>query len=269
MSIKCGTLRLSDYEDPAYTNHPFVGGRRLIYRKQWEIVTELMAIEDCLHPDALVLVVGAGHENTLYYLAGLAKLVFATDLYLDPGDWVEWADRQIMTAPMAIMPKAEAHSPDWVFHQGHNPKRIIGLHRDGRNLHLPDGLFDAVICTSSIEHFGAYDADENPMAAALDMGRVLKPGGVLSICTEFKISGEGGGWPGVRLFDAEGLQRLIVAPSGCELMAPLDLGIDDATLASAFPLEDWVNGNRPHGVGVVTHKGYTFTSVHLAMRKPL
>lgn len=265
MTVKCGILSVADYDDPAYVNHLFMDGQRLVYRKQWEIVTELMAVEDCLGDEALVLVVGAGREPTLFYLSRLAKLVFATDLYLTPGVWVDTADTKIMTATEEAMTAPDANSPAWMHEQ--QPWRIVGLHRDGRALRLPSDLFDAVICTSSIEHFGAYDVDANPQMAAAEMARVLKPGGVLSITTEYKISGEGVGWPGVRLFDAADLHRLIIEPSGCDF-APMDLTVSKATLATAFPLERRVNGECPPVEAVLTHQGYTFTSVHLALRKP-
>ncbi len=59
-------------------------------------------------------------------------------------------------------------------------------HIDGRWLRFPDETFDGIYSSGSIEHFGGLDFVAN---AAFEMGRVLKPGGVLTLSTEFKIAG--------------------------------------------------------------------------------
>src|SRR5205085_28245 len=57
---------------------------------------------------------------------------------------------------------------------------------DGRTLAFDAAAFDIVYSLSSIEHFGGF---EGARAAVLEMARVLKPGGVLAIATEYILSG--------------------------------------------------------------------------------
>lgn len=47
--------------------------------------------------------------------------------------------------------------------------------------YLPKGLFDIIICTEVLEHVS------NPFAAATEMKRILKPGGLLFLTTPFNF----------------------------------------------------------------------------------
>jgi len=100
--------------------------------------------------------------------------------------------------------------------------------------------------------------------AAREMGRVLKPGGVLSLSTEYKLSGDGWGFDIVRTFDTGDLMRYIVEPSGLEMVDELQTTVSDATLATRWHMHD---PQPPDVEAVVAYGEYEFTSVHLALRK--
>ena len=153
------------------------------------------------------------------------------------------------------------------FTNGHafNRKRIVVQHMDGRRLNYPDNSFDGIFSSGSIEHFGGWS---DIATAAREIGRVLKPGGIASISTEFKLSGEGEGWNGIRLFTPDLLQQHIIKPSGLTLVDIPDWSVDEATLATAWDLRDIVfHGKKPPVEGVLREHGFLFTSVHLALRK--
>src|SRR3954469_8879721 len=97
----CKALSLEDFEDPEISGlisdvwrrgaeragPEFPRGRE--HRKQWEAAMAIGALRDggAVREDAEVLGVGAGFEPTIFWLTRHVRRVFATDLYLEPGDW--------------------------------------------------------------------------------------------------------------------------------------------------------------------------------------
>ena len=244
------------------------------YRKYWEVAMSVRALRDfgALRPDAVVLGVGAGTETTLFYLTNRVRQVFATDLYLDPGSWST-------TAPSFMLFEPERAAP-YEFERS----RLVVQHMDGRVLHYPDNTFDGIFSSSSIEHFGSLEFIAN---AAYEMGRVLRPGGVLTLSTEYRLSGPPGGVGIDRclILSKEDLQRYIVDASGLELVGELATAASDQTLATKRDLTTYIEeadaflaqqGKYPRA-GEVTeskyphlvlvHEGYVFCSVHLTLRK--
>lgn len=227
-----------------------------IHRKSWEVASAVMALRQggALREGARILGVGAGKEVTIFHLTRYAGEVHATDLYVDAGIWSEHAPGQMLLDPLACAP-----FPDW------QPQRLIVQHMDARRLRYPDNHFDGVFTSSSIEHFGTR---EDVAQAAAELGRVLKPGGVATISTEWMISGGASmGFDGVLLFDEDAIRRYIVEPSGLAMVDDLEFEVDDESLATEVTLEAAIARlTYPHVV--LRHKGYQFTSVHLALRKP-
>ena len=74
---------------------------------------------------------------------------------------------------------------------------------------LADASFDGIFSSSSIEHFGGPAT----CAALKEMHRVLRPGGVLSISTEFRIEGPSPAGPGCLMFDEAELRGLLLTVS--------------------------------------------------------
>ncbi len=242
------------------------------HRKDWEVAMAVRTLRElgALHRDATILGVAAGAEDTSFFLTREAKQVFATDRYLASGDWEP-------TAPLSMLIQAQDVAP-YEFESN----RLVVQHMDGRYLNYPDDTFDGIYSSGSIEHFGDLD---DVASAAYEMGRVLKPGGVLTLSTEIRLGGPPGGigWPGLTLlFSIENLQRFIVDASGLEPVDELDSDVSDETLSVRRDLtlaitqhlaatsageqrEEYAAWDFPHIV--LVHEGYVFTSVHLALRK--
>jgi len=243
------------------------------HRKDWEVAMAVRTLRHfgALHRDATILGVAAGAEDTSFFLTREAKQVFATDRYLASGDWEPTAPLSMLIQPQDVAP--------YPF----DADRLVVQHMDGRSLRYPDDTFDGIYSSGSIEHFGDLD---DVASAAYEMGRVLKPGGVLTLSTEIRLAGPPGGigWPGLTLlFSAENLQRFIVDASGLELVDELDTDVSEETLSVRRDLtqsilqhlaatkegeqrEEYEAWEFPHII--LLHEGYVFTSVHLALRKP-
>jgi ubiquinone/menaquinone biosynthesis C-methylase UbiE len=228
-------------------------------RKAWEIDMALTTLKHfgAIRRDAEILGVGAGTERTIFDLSNKVGRVFATDLYATPGVWKETAVPDMLRGSFKNVAKGIDH----------NPRRIVVQHMDMRDLQYEDDSFDAVFSSGSIEHVGSW---EDVSKAAREIGRVLKPGGIATISTEFKISGKGDGWEGVLLFTPEKLQKYIIEASGLDLVDEPTWGqpVDDETMKTAHKLYDIVAHKKMPAVeGVLLEHGFAFTSVHLALVK--
>jgi SAM-dependent methyltransferase len=244
------------------------------YRKYWEIAMSVRALQrfGALRQDADILGVGAGTEATVFYLTNHVQNVFASDLYLAAGSWGSSAPWRMLVSPDRFAP--------YPYRRDH----LIVQNMDGRLMHYPDNTFDGIFSSGSIEHFGGW---QSIAASAYEMGRVLKPGGIMTVSTEYRVDGPpgGDGWDGLRFFAPADLRRYIVEASGLEPVDELSTAISAATLASTrshslyeadneaalakqgrFPrVGEVIWSHYPHLV--LTLSGYTFTSVHLTLRK--
>jgi SAM-dependent methyltransferase len=241
------------------------------YRKYWEVAMTVRALRDLgmLHAHAELLGVGAGNEPTVFHLTRSARRVFATDLYLASGAWGASANASMLTAP-------EGHWPfSW------NPRRLVVQHMDALDLRYEDASFDGVFSSSSIEHFGDFGAVRR---SAHEMFRVLKPGGVLALSTEFRLAGPSPGPPMTNMFSPSEIYEHIVGDDDWQLVSPLDTHMSNRTLATEVDFWE-VDGDQSaqaeqHG-GLFTFKveyaryphivlrqdEYLFTSVHLTLAK--
>jgi SAM-dependent methyltransferase len=230
-------------------------------RKSWEVGMAALALQTlgAARPEAEILGVGAGHEATVFHLTNVVRRVFATDLYLTPGSW----ERTALTEMLA--------SPERFWGGRWNPRRLVVQHMDATDLRYEDGSFDGVFSSSSIEHFGT---DQTVRRSAEEMCRVLRPGGICSVSTEFRIRGGGEGIHEIRLFSDVELQRLLVEDLPWDLVDPLDLTLSTTTAqveVNFLEASDDVIKGRPNWSTyphiVLTAGGYAWTSVHLALRR--
>lgn len=248
MPIYNRVLHLSDYQ-----------AFGVKYRKDWEVAISLKTLREfgAVRPDALILGVGAGKEPTIYELSNEVRFVFATDLYLDMKAWGNFGP-EYLACPADFAPEGVRF----------DAQRIIPQHVDMTNMPYPDDTFDGVFSSGSIEHVGTngapnYDAIR---AAAREIGRVVKPGGIISLSTEWKLAGEGWGFDNVVLFDEALIMKYIVEPSGCELVDEPDWSFD-GDMNHAVDLSLRVAGFMPDVEYVLREGQFIFTSVHVALRR--
>jgi SAM-dependent methyltransferase len=149
-----------------------------MHRKSYEWTQLLFGLTrlDALGEDASVLSVGAGHECVLYWLANHAGRVVATDQY--EGRWQSDGARE-GDADVLARPEDFAPFP-------YRTDRLRFERMDGRRLNFPDATFSVAYSLSSIEHFGGFDGARGALE---EMGRVVRPGGVVAVATEYILSG--------------------------------------------------------------------------------
>jgi SAM-dependent methyltransferase len=253
-----------------------------VERKVWEFGMLALFLEQTgrMSDQTEALAVGAGDERIVFWLANRLGRVVATDIYGEG----QFSDRE---ARSSMLEDPAAHAPF-----RYREDRLEVRWMDARRLEFPDASFDVVFSLSSFEHFGA---PEDVAAAARELGRVLRPGGHAFVVTEcfvhrhplnaasvdlaVKVAtlGRKRTRAGVRrravvveVFTARELERLIIRPSGLELMQPLDL---------TLPPESRVNVTRTDQAGLHPASGdywphvllkagrSTFTSVALPLQK--
>lgn len=196
------------------------------YRKHWEMGMVLLAVKRFLDPErrGFALGVGAGTEATSFCLTNYFDRVFATDLYAGEG----WG----LNSPPAMLRDPAAFAGDINCRM----ERLVVQHMDARQLGYEDGTFDLVYSCGAIEHFGR---PEEIRQAARQIGRVLRPGGIAAIATEFSVAGPAG-YLGhdTLLFDPDAIADLIIEPSGCEPVTEPEFTVSESTRARRVPFSE-------------------------------
>jgi SAM-dependent methyltransferase len=275
-----------DFDDPAIRQRireivPELEPDAELHRKYWEFAMLTLFLEDAgrLDDDAEALAVGAGHETVLFWLANRLGRVVATDIYGEGSFAGREADPTMLDDPTYFSPYP------------YREDRLEVRHMDARKLEYPDESFDVVFTLSSIEHFGRPDG---VIEAAREIGRVLKRGGVAFIVTECflrthpldepAVQVAVRGLTGGRLFATANLKRrtdeifrkseiprLIVEPSGLELVQPLDFDLSKQSFDNlirwrrAGKLEPRTGQAFPHVV--LKAHGSPWTSLALPLHK--
>ncbi|MDR3467169.1 MAG: methyltransferase domain-containing protein [Xanthobacteraceae bacterium] len=233
----------------------------------WQCAMTMRAFDrhGLLGSGALVAGIGAGIESPLYALAAGGCVVVAADRYLDA------TPRAVLT-PAGMMARPESFT-SISYPRGN----IIPVNADARALNLPSERFDAAYVANLLEHLGSGEA---VAAAAEEIGRILKLGGVASVSTEFRLDG-----PADRedfdsrwmLFTRQRIDQLIVRPSGLRLVADDFSAPSNGTFAGKRILSDFrspagsleslrASRDMPPNL-VMFHDGFLFCSVHLTLRK--
>jgi SAM-dependent methyltransferase len=189
-------------------------GGTLRHRKDWEWALGIIAMQKLgkLNKGSVAVGVGAGKEAVLFYLAKYIKHVFATDLY-GGGSWAE--------APVDFPANPRKYSPS-----NYEENALTVLRMDGTKLEFPTDNFDIAFSFSSIEHFGGVNHG-GALQALKEIERVLKPGGIAIVATEYVINGKAH----EEFFNSDTIYSdLLTKLTNLQLVEPLDLSISPKTL---------------------------------------
>jgi SAM-dependent methyltransferase len=219
-----------------------------MHRKAYEYVQAIFGLQRLgrLTETTRMLSVGAGHEVILYWLANHVGRVIATDLY--EGDWQSAFSKEGNPDVLAD-PSAYAPFP-------YRSDRLTFLRMDGSRLAFRDESFEVVYSLSSIEHFGGVEGARRSVA---DMARVLKPGGILALATEWCVRGQAAG----EVFSPDQVRAIIDHPR-LRLVQPIDDRVWDRY--EAEPVDLRVDRfQSPHML--LKHDDAIFTSVFVFLEK--
>ena len=148
-----------------------------IHRKDWEWAIGLIAMKRFgkINESSAAIGVGSGIEPIPFYLANKISHVYATDLYEDDESWKN-------AAPSGFLKEPKKYSPFQ-----YKEDALTVLRMDGSKLDFPDETFDIAFSFSSIEHFGGKN-HSGALKSMREMERVLKPGGIAVIATEYILN---------------------------------------------------------------------------------
>jgi len=193
--------------------------RRAGLRKwwEWDYLADTAARSGLLDGNRRAIGLGVGHEPLIFYFARRCAEVTATDLYSSDTDWREARyatfDAIVDTAPVPF------------------PRDRLKLRNaDMRDLGVADASYDFAWSCSSIEHVPSL---RDLLQVFAEMARVLKPGGLALLTTEFCLSAPPYLLPNLNALDPDLLKRLVGALDAFELLGETDLGYHWAHPANA------------------------------------
>lgn len=239
------------------------------HRKHWEAAMAVLALREgaALRPDAQVLFVGQGREATLFWLTNHVGRVWALNL----DHPATWAHSDASTMPAGVGP---------VWPGPWNPRRLVVQHMDTRELAYEDDTFDAIVFSGSMTPVGSLDDVERAMD---EVWRVLKPGGTLSISTDFLLIGEKADQS--TMFTRDSIERILVGERDWAPVVPMDFTLSEVTKQTEVDYDsirleresdtamdgearlDSLDEASVYPYCVLRVGPAVFTSVHLALRK--
>jgi SAM-dependent methyltransferase len=190
-----------------------------IHRKDWEWTLGIIAMKRFgkLNEKNTAIGVGAGKELIVFYLANCLGHLYATDLY-NTKDWENFAPADFPEDPSKYSPFP------------YNQSALTALRMDGTQLEFPSDSFDVVFSFSSIEHFGGENYS-GALKSLKEMERVLKPGGIAIVATEYIINNKNPPDLTNQFYNERTIySHLIDKLDRMKLVEPLDLTISQKTL---------------------------------------
>jgi SAM-dependent methyltransferase len=231
----------------------------IIHRKAWEFAIGILAMKrfNKLNDRCTAIGIGTGSEPIPFYLANKVKHVYATDLYGGTEHWNKEAPSTFLNNPKKYAP----------FPYKENALTVLRM--DGTRLEFPSKTFDIAFSFSSIEHFGGRK-HSGSLKSMKEIERVLKPGGIAVIATEYIINDK----EHPEFFNKKTIYSdLINRLDSLKLVEPLDLRITTKTLDTVLDYAEVLKRDRDHNFRK-THPhillrlgSLLFTSVMLVFQK--
>ncbi len=214
--------KLFDYED--FSDVEFIkaqeefGEKTSFTRKAWEFVIMSYGLGKlgCFSNNNIALGLGCLKENLIYFYANRFKHVCATDVaYYVKGDknFIPWG--------------GESYELSEVYESNisYDRNKLTVLPMDMCRLGFSDETFDVVWSSSSVEHVGDLD---DILTCFKEMQRVLKPNGILTITTEWNLSGgQAVRFANVQSFDFFVLSKIEEVAPNLKLVDPITLERSD------------------------------------------
>jgi SAM-dependent methyltransferase len=245
----------TDLERYALDKHCFWNFSGAVHRKGWEWTHCVYGLRQLgmLKPEHRAIGVGAGRECVIFFLADHITQVVATDLYGEES----WSTGGGKEADLKLVEAAKSYCPESV-----DFSKISFRHQDGTNLSYASDTFDFAWSLSSIEHFGGHLAARQ---AVQEMGRVVRPGGIVAIATEMLMLEE---HAHAEWFTRQQIISELVEPCADRLGLVSEINFDTLPfeyLVDSICVPDGVQRNRRHAV--LNDGNVQWTSILLFLRK--
>ncbi|HEY9660478.1 MAG TPA: class I SAM-dependent methyltransferase, partial [Allocoleopsis sp.] len=167
-----------------------------------------------LHEQSRGLGLGAGKEGLIYALTNVCGEVTATDLY-NSANW--------QTAAMSVNAVYEANPFPY------RKERLVVRNMDMTQIEFPENSFDFVWSCCAIEHVNNFRELHRVYE---EIHRVLKPGGVAALTTEYNLSDHHSYEPNMLFTDPFWIEKWLTGADpllqGFELVDPPDLTLTPA-----------------------------------------
>jgi SAM-dependent methyltransferase len=206
--------------------YPVNNRKGCIHRKDWEWGLGVLAMKRFgkLNKKSKAIGVGSATEETLFYLANRIDHVYATDLYDGKG----WKN----LVPIDFPENPKKYSP-----YPYNEDALTVMRMDATRLEFSDESFDIAFSFSSIEHFGGEN-HSGALRSMKEMERVLKPGGIAVVATEYMLNDK----EHIEFFNRRTIYSdLIDNLDKLKPVEPLDLRITTRTLDTIMDYQSGVN----------------------------
>jgi SAM-dependent methyltransferase len=168
----CKLADISDWQDPEFEEIASLLMEAVQSRKAWEFVQIYRGLKQLglLNGQSQALGLGVGHEGLIYAFTHVCQHVTATDLY----ESKEWT-----TAAMSVQDVYDK-SPF-----PYQRDQLTVRHMDMTQIQYPDASFDFVWSCCAIEHVNDF---RDLHQVYREIHRVLKPGGIAALTTEFNMT---------------------------------------------------------------------------------
>jgi glycosyltransferase involved in cell wall biosynthesis/SAM-dependent methyltransferase len=210
-----------------------------------------------IHPDAVILGVCAEGEALPAYLAQFVHHVQIAEICRD------LRGRKLKVGRpdhQSALPGIAADCADHAVTIGHQIyDRLLGY---------PDCEFDAIFALDVLGECENLDLVAN---ATYEMGRVLKPGGLLTLTVRYCMAAPPGkrNLPKTLLFSLDSIQRYIIEASGLSAVNDPQIGLSSKTLNSSRDLISIAELDCAHELQdlITVRNGIAFCAIHVALRK--
>ncbi|MBD2464551.1 methyltransferase domain-containing protein [Oscillatoria sp. FACHB-1407] len=195
-------------------------------RKVWEFIQVYRGLKELglLNGESRGLGLGVGHECLIYAFTNVCGEIVATDLY-DSQNW--------STASMAVNEVYE-RSP-----YPYRRDRLKVQHMDMTQIEYPDASFDFVWSCCSIEHVSSFE-DLHQVYA--EIHRVLKPGGIAALTTEYNPTDRHSYEPHMLFTDRHWIEHWMTGTNplvqGFDLLGSVDLSLTPIPENEPVPRRD-------------------------------
>lgn len=218
----CKLADIADWQDPEFQSiSSLLEIDEARSRKFWEYIQVYRGLRQLglLNDESRALGLGVGRERLIYAFANVCGEVVATDLYSSQ-NW-----------QTAAMPVEEVYERNPF---AYRKERLVVQHMDMTRIEYPDNSFDFIWSCCSIEHVNSF---KDLHQVYREIHRVLKPGGIAALTTEYNLSDHHSYEPNMLFTDRFWIEQWLTGNDpliqGFELQDQPDLTLTDA------------EGNRP------------------------